>query len=105
MLPTRPCAVQLFGVPVLSATGWRRPCSPPTRWPTSCSAASRSRCSAAAPPAGGWTWGCWAAGCSSTPSVGGELLTVAASAGVAEHDRDGVGFEALYRAADGALRV
>jgi diguanylate cyclase (GGDEF)-like protein len=27
--------------------------------------------------------------------VGGELLTVAASAGVAEHNRDGVGFEAL----------
>jgi CheY-like chemotaxis protein len=37
--------------------------------------------------------------------VSGELLTVAASAGVAEHNRDGVGFEALYRAADGALRV
>ena len=37
--------------------------------------------------------------------MGGELVTVAASAGVAQHDRDGVGFEALYRAADGALRV
>jgi len=37
--------------------------------------------------------------------VGGELVTVTASAGVAQHDRDGVGFEALYRAADGALRV
>ena len=37
--------------------------------------------------------------------VDGELLTIGASAGVAEHNRDGVGFEALYRAADGALRV
>ena len=37
--------------------------------------------------------------------IGGELVTVAASGGVAQHGRDGVGFEALYRAADGALRV
>ena len=37
--------------------------------------------------------------------ISGELLTVAASAGVAQHNRDGVGFEALYRAADGALRA
>ena len=37
--------------------------------------------------------------------VGRELLTIGASAGVAQHDRDGLGFEALYRLADGALRV
>jgi diguanylate cyclase (GGDEF)-like protein len=37
--------------------------------------------------------------------VDGALVTVGASAGVAEHKRDGVGFEALYRAADAALRV
>jgi diguanylate cyclase (GGDEF)-like protein len=37
--------------------------------------------------------------------IGGELVTVTASGGVAQHGRDGVGFEALYRAADGALRV
>jgi hypothetical protein len=37
--------------------------------------------------------------------IGGELVTVAASGGVAQHGRDGVGFAALYRAADGALRV
>jgi diguanylate cyclase (GGDEF)-like protein len=37
--------------------------------------------------------------------IGGELVTVAASGGVAQHGRDGVGFEELYRAADGALRV
>ena len=33
--------------------------------------------------------------------IGGELVTVAASGGVAQHGRDGVGFAALYRAADG----
>jgi diguanylate cyclase (GGDEF)-like protein len=37
--------------------------------------------------------------------VQGESVTVAASAGVAEHKRDGVGFESLYQAADRALRV
>ena len=37
--------------------------------------------------------------------VQGERITVAASAGVAEHERDGVGFESLYQAADRALRV
>lgn len=37
--------------------------------------------------------------------MGGEIFTVGASAGVAQHNRDGVGFEALYRAADRALRV
>jgi PleD family two-component response regulator len=37
--------------------------------------------------------------------VQGERVTVAASAGVAEHNRDGVGFESLYQAADRALRV
>jgi predicted signal transduction protein with EAL and GGDEF domain len=35
----------------------------------------------------------------------GEWVTIGASAGVAEHRRDGMGFEQLYRAADGALRV
>jgi diguanylate cyclase (GGDEF)-like protein len=34
----------------------------------------------------------------------GEWVSVGASAGVAEHRRDGMGFEQLYRAADGALR-
>lgn len=37
--------------------------------------------------------------------VDGQAVSVAASAGVAEHHRDGIGFEALYRAADDALRV
>jgi len=37
--------------------------------------------------------------------VGGERVSVGASAGVAEHLRDGVGFEELFRAADDALRV
>ncbi len=37
--------------------------------------------------------------------VDGEWLSVGASAGVAEHLRDGTGFDELYRAADDALRV
>lgn len=35
----------------------------------------------------------------------GGSATVSSSAGVAEHRRDGLGFEALYRTADAALRV
>jgi len=38
-------------------------------------------------------------------NVDGERVSVGASAGVAEQDRDGSGFEELYRAADDALRV
>ena len=34
----------------------------------------------------------------------GQWVSIGASAGVAEHRRDGMGFEQLYRAADGALR-
>ena len=35
----------------------------------------------------------------------GDRVSIGASAGVAEQRRDGTGFEELYRAADGALRV